>query len=148
MPEFSSEDLVPFGPIRSVIDESLINGFHDGDLFEVRIDRTRNEMTLILSVDVNDDFDDGSFHARRCQLRVTGLVFVMMESPFVCPEGFARELNDMHGLPPKKLKEVYSGNLPDGAHGYWYYMSRSNSSLFFAATGADLEWLEAPGTHA
>src|SRR5436309_5637623 len=135
--------LEPFGPIRRIMDESLINGFHDGQLHEIRIDRQLNEMTMNLSVDVNDDPDDGAFHFRRCRLRVTGLVFVMMESPFVPPPGyFDHELNDLFGLPQEKLAQVHPRGLRDGEHAYWYWMSEANSSLYFAATGAELEWLD------
>ena len=126
----------------SMIEKELPNGFHDGELHSFTISRERREMSLEMSADMSDSEVTRRIVHRRCRVSLTGLIFVQVEAPCVPADSNERDtLIDDGDLNGDRLARVWPDPLPRDSFARWIFLNATNGFIYFAATGAELEWL-------
>lgn len=123
--------------------------FHDSKIHTICLDYVSHEATLDCELDIYgpDDSYNGPDYTRRGILKLTGLLYFVIEPPD------ARYPYDAEGIgitdddPVEGTIFSTPPNLPkldaqdaDAAFVHWLFVDTWNAFIFFAAKGASFEW--------
>ena len=126
----------------ATLQESTPNGFHDGSLYELRIDYSGRRMVLDVGLDMSEGGGARRAKERRCKIVIMGLEFVIIESV----EGFSRSkgedgvMIDVGPLEGERLRRVWKRDAPSDGFVYWMFVSESDGCIYFCGRDGLFEW--------
>jgi len=138
--------------INSLLGNTYPNAsFHDAVVHTVCLDYVSHEATIDCELDIYgpDDSYDGPDYTRRGILKLTGLLYFVIEPPdakYPFEDGSGIDVAGDGSVDGTQFKAPIP-NLPKldaqdskAVFVHWLYISRWNAFIFFAATGASFEW--------
>jgi hypothetical protein len=125
------------------VEQTLPNGLHDAEVQRINIDYQQRTLTLDMEVWTGDmdDPPDRREAYRGCQIKLTGLVFFIVEPPDArYPYRLSKKLRVDTTDARKSLDSELIDSLPEGTFLRSFWVAEWNNCMHFAATSAELTW--------
>ena len=127
------------------LDQSLPNGFHDAEIYSIRVDYGSATVTLDVSFWVGDLDGPNREEYRRGILKVTGLLFCSIDPPDPAypflPDGSPVTVSgDAAKSDTLPVLARLTPRFPPGASCYRFFVNDWNSFIHIAAKDVQLSW--------
>ncbi|MGB9204976.1 MAG: hypothetical protein WCB94_13550 [Terriglobales bacterium] len=125
------------------LENTLPNGLHDAEVRGIHVDYEQHRLTLDLAVWVGS-MDDPPKHReayKSGQLDISGLIFLVMESPDAkYPYRVSSQLTIDSVEEEKSVPSELLRSLPADAFCHSFWVSEWNTCMYFAGTNAEMTW--------